>query len=199
MDMISAFKAIKSKTWFIPAAVLLAGVVIVVFVMVGCSDKNVDLVKSGVLEIDETRTVEQLLSAKFRKLKWRSFTSDDNRTVVEVTGVRTFSAREKEEYEESVRKLRSSKNNPKNDPLGGFGSIMATTQLAILPLIPQDGDRILIQFVISADKEAFDVQYCELRDSRGNLKTVGDGNPKLTSTTESAYENTGNFVKMVVL
>ena len=199
MEIFSTFKAIKSKTWFIPAVVLLAGVVIVVSVMVGCSDKNVDLVKSGVLEMDQTRTVEQLLYAKFKKLKWSSFTSDDNRTVVEVTGVRAFTARGKEEYEDSVRKLRAAKDNPKNDPLGGFGSIMATTQLAILPLIPQDGDRILIQFVINADKKSFDIQYGELRDSRGNLKILGDGDIKLTSTTESAYENPEKFMKMVVL
>ena len=87
MDMISTFKAIKSKTWFIPAAVLLAGVVIIVAIMTGCGDKDIDLVKKGVFPDDSLRTVEQRITARHKKVKWTSYTTKKNYKVVEATAV----------------------------------------------------------------------------------------------------------------
>jgi len=85
MDFISSLKAIKSKTWFIPAAVLLAGVVIIVSVMVGCGKKteakttkisDVDILKSLPANNDKNsprRTVEDVVFSETRgKWKWSS-------------------------------------------------------------------------------------------------------------------------------
>ena len=76
MEMISTFKAIKSKTWFIPAAVLLAGVVIVVAAMICCGGGNVNILKGLPANNDTNtprRTVEDVVFSETRgKWKWSS-------------------------------------------------------------------------------------------------------------------------------
>ena len=69
----------KSWLWsmFAAAAVLLAG----------CEAKEVKTVKSGVLGIDKSRTVEQAFSAKLGDLKWKKFVNDKNQTIVKASGV----------------------------------------------------------------------------------------------------------------
>ena len=182
------------KFWMLTAAAIFA------VMLTGCGDSYVDAVKGGVLEdIDNTRTVEQMLSAKYKKLKWHSFTSDTNQRVVEVTGVRAFTDKEKAEYEQMRRKLLDIKENGvKDNPFGELAKIQAIQALTVLPLMPQDGDRITIQFILSADGESFDVGYCELRDRNGELKKFGQGDTVLTSTTESAYKDGYEFIKACV-
>lgn len=181
------------KFWMLSVAALFA------VMLTGCGDSNVDAVKGGVLEdIDKSRTVEQMLSAKYKKLKWRSFTSDTNQQVVEVTGVRTFSREEKAEYEQMQRKLREAQGKESNSCDDIFTRSLSEGILTFLPLMSQDGDRITIQFILSADGESFDVGYCELRDRNGELKKIGQGDAVLTSTTESAYENGYKFIEAYV-
>ena len=55
--------------------------------IIGFGYPEIRLVKNGVLGIDKTRTVEQMLSAKLNNLRWKSFSSSDNRRVVEVNGI----------------------------------------------------------------------------------------------------------------
>lgn len=167
--------------------------------LTGCGDSNIDAVKGGVLEdIDNTRTVEQMLSAKYKKLKWRSFTSDANQQVVEVTGVRAFSDKEKADFEEMEKALRKAQANQGSSCDDIAARALAEGITPLLALMPLDGDRIMIQFILSADGEHFDVGYCEVRDNSGELKKLKIGGAELTSTTESAYENGYKFIKSFV-
>lgn len=76
MEFISTLKAIKSKTWFIPAAVLLVGVVIVVAAMICCGGGNVNILKGLPANNDTNtprRTVEDVVFSETRgKWKWSS-------------------------------------------------------------------------------------------------------------------------------
>ena len=190
------------KSWVLTAAALFA------VMLIGCGDRKaeevrdskVDMVKNGVLNrIDKTRTVEQMFSAKYKDLKWRRFISDNNQQVVEVTGVRAFSEKEKSEFEQSVKQLREvSSNGAMDNPFGFAAQVQAQSALALLPLVPHDGDRILLQFILNADGESFVVGYGELRDRNGDLKKITVEGVEVTSTTESAYENGYKFIKACV-
>ena len=70
----------KNRLWsmFAAAAVVL---------LAGCEAKEVKAVKGGVLGIDKSRTVEQVLSAKLGDLKWKKIVNDKNQTIVKASGV----------------------------------------------------------------------------------------------------------------
>jgi hypothetical protein len=66
----------------------LFALVLLVAGLSGCSDSGVSTVKNGVLDFDKSITIGQAFD-NYKYLKgvaWRSFTSDNGRDVVEVTG-----------------------------------------------------------------------------------------------------------------
>lgn len=65
----------------------LAGAVTAAMVLTGCGDSQIEAVKNGSLGIDNSRTIEQAFSANLKSIRWRKFTTEDNRTVVEAVGI----------------------------------------------------------------------------------------------------------------
>ena len=119
---------------------LAVAVALIGLFVAGCGNPNIDTVKKGVLGVDKTRTVEQLLGAKLDNMKWNTFTSDDNRTVVEVIGVWKDS-----QYRSSFIKRWES-------------------------MFPWDGDTLRLQFIIHADGENFEFCYGEILGEDGKVK-----------------------------
>ena len=164
---------------------------LVALFVAGCGDSNVDLVKNGTLGIDQTRTVEQVLGAKLNNMKWKSFTSDDNSTVVEVTGIWKDPAcrTQIEKWQEAAKKVNSS-----ND-LEVMGAGFAIGALAVAPVLPLDGeDMLLIQFVIHADGEHFEFRYGEIIGSNGKVKE-GKNGERADSTK---FYSDGKFLNLFV-
>jgi uncharacterized lipoprotein YehR (DUF1307 family) len=164
---------------------------LVALFVAGCGDTNVDLVKNGILEIDETRTVEQLLGAKLNNMKWKSFKGDDNRTIVEVTGIWKDPAfrTQIEELQEAAKKFGSNNNA---DILSASVAIGA---LQLAPMLPLDGeDMLLIQFIIHADGEKFEFGYGEIIGSNGKVK---EGKNGVRANSTQAYKD-DRFLKLFV-
>lgn len=132
---------------------MLFAVIAIIFFVAGCGDTNVAMVKDGILTIDKSRTVEQLLQARLNDLSWTSFQTDDKKTVVEVTGTWKDAT-----FQKTLEQAKKS-----NEP-------MAQALLVMLKLLPMPGDRVLIQFVINADGETFEFQHGRICDSKGTLK-----------------------------
>lgn len=68
----------KSWMW---SAVTAAAIIL----LAGCEAKEVKTVRSGVLGIDKSRTVEQALAAKLDDMKWTKI-NENNHIIVKVTG-----------------------------------------------------------------------------------------------------------------
>ena len=146
---------------------LAMAVALVGLFVAGCGDPNIDTVKKGVLEVDETRTVEQLLSSKMDKMKWKTFTSDDNKTVVEVVGVW--------------------KDSWFRDNATRLWGIFAKSSVEFLPM---PGDMVYLQFVMHANGTDFHFQYAEVRDSEGRKK-----HESADTSSEKLYYNASNFLQ----
>jgi len=155
----------KKNLWMVIFAVT------AVVLLAGCEAKEVRLVKNGVMNRDKTRTVEQMLSAKLDNLRWKSFLSAGNRRVVEVSG--TWKDKQ---YREMAQDFKE-------------GSIEV-----IFALLPFDGDKMTLQFVIHADGKRFDFAYGEIRDAKNKIKTIGRGSYK--ATTASAFEDRNKFLNL---
>ena len=159
----------------------------------GCGDPNIDTVKKGVLGVDKTRTVEQLLGAKLDDMKWNTFTSDDNRTVVEVIGVWKGS-----QYRDLIKKWENAAKKVANSRDNGeifAGSFAAGALTTVAPLLPLDGDTLRLQFIIHADGENFEFCYGEILGEDGKVKE----NKQLMSRADSTsnYKD-GAFLNLFV-
>lgn len=142
--------------------------------LVGCAD-DVDLVKDGVWDGDETRTVEQMLSSKLDDLQWKSFESKDNRRIVEVTGVwkdKTFREAAK----------------------GGGLDVAIAMMGGLFDVLPLDGDKLTLQFAIHADGEHFKFVYGEITDANGKVKEMGTTGIK--AVTGQAFDPPEKFLNL---
>ncbi|MCI5779392.1 MAG: hypothetical protein MR051_06220 [Lentisphaeria bacterium] len=101
----------------------------VAVIMTGCGDKDIDLVKNGVFPDDSARTVEQRITARYKKLKWKSYTTEDNHKVVEATAVVRLTDEGRKELKRMAYVYRDS--------------------------YPHDGDIYSARFVINADHKSF--------------------------------------------
>lgn len=124
-----------------------------VVLLAGCGSKEVKTVKNGVLGIDKSRTVEQMLSAKLADLQWKSFSSTDNRRVVEVSGIWKDN-----KYREMAKDVKK-------------GSLQWALYSEI-HLAPFDGDKVTLQFVMHVDGRQFNFAYAEIRDANNKIKEV---------------------------
>ena len=151
----------KKNLWMVIFAVAAA------ILLAGCEAKEVKLVKNGVLDRDKTRTVEQMLSAKLDNLRWKTFLSNGNRRVVEVSG--TWKDKQYREMAQNVKK-------------DSFEYFLVSE---MIPLWPFDGDKVTLQFVIHADGKRFDFAYAEIRDANNKIK---EHRGFIKATTASAYD-----------
>lgn len=55
-------------------------------VLTGCGKSNIELVQNAVFPIDKSRTLAEALSVNMTEIEWKSYKSEQNQQIVEVTG-----------------------------------------------------------------------------------------------------------------
>lgn len=162
------------------------GMLCCVLLLAGCADsKKISMVKNGILELDKSRTVKQAFQSKLSSMKWRVFHTQNNKTVVEVSGV-WKSDKHREGLEKAKADLKDPNEMKKLDPFEQSmlkASVERAEKLAFS--IPYAGDQVLVQFIINAD-DTFIFVYGELQDKDGNIKRSKNG---LEATTSSFYSH----------
>lgn len=166
-----------------------------IFFMCGCADSDIQGVKNGVLSLDNTRTVEAALNAVMKDVKWRKFVSDSNSTVVEVTGVWKDDIYAKV-YKHTLKKMKAI------DPNFDESDLSATLSgIMIFKLFPFPGDKVLLQFALSADGKSFQFAYGEMKDKYIELKDIsGNVVKKIEANSTSINtlnENPNTFMEWI--
>ena len=167
---------------------ILLAVMVLAGLLTGCGDSDIDGVKNGILDFDTSRTVEEVFSAKLDDIEWTKFTSDNNKTVVEVTGywVNDKNFKALEEAEKKLAEVEASGNE-------ALSLILRNTIASTMFALPMPGDQVLVQFVVNKD-DTFEFQYGELLDSDGNIKENKELG--LKAATDSVY-SVDKFLEMI--
>ena len=142
------------------AKIMLAAAVAVgtVFMVTGCGDSTISMVKDGVLELDKTRTIGTVLTLKSSSVKWEKYVKD-GQTIVHAS---------------CVWKDPAFVDIAKRYPFTAAG----------LPLPEESVD---VYFVIDADGQSFELGYLEFHNKSGETKKQSKNNVDLANMIKKVY------------
>ena len=142
------------------AKILMAAAVAVgtVFMVTGCGDSTISMVKEGTLELDKTRTIGNVLTLKSSSVKWEKYVKD-GQTIVHASCVW-------------------------KDP--AFVE-MAKQYPFIASSLPLPEESVDVYFVIDADGKSFELGYIEFHKKTGETKRKAKTNGDLADMIKKVY------------